>query len=138
MRPLSLLPLPVDTTLQLSPQQALLESTKLKWDFEHRVLHQQCCRRSAKVAIAEGGRGQPWCRYSAALGTTLCANFQDLNAASPTQNCTSVDTNGSTIPIFQTTTKYDTVAWAAIWMYKVRTLHTRRRQQLVMHGTCTR
>lgn len=77
-------------------------------------------------------------RYSAALGNGVCANFGNLNALNPTANCSSIDTNGSSIPIFYTSTKYDAVAWAAIWMYKVSrrrdALHLERHDSSLSHN----
>ena len=57
-------------------------------------------------------------RYSAALGKLTCSNFPDPN--SNTNNCTQIQTNGSSIPLYDTTTKYDAMLWAALWMYQVR------------------
>lgn len=58
-------------------------------------------------------------RYSAALGPQACSNYPNLMSTTITANCSAVQTNGSSIPVFYTSTKYDAIAWGAAWMYKV-------------------
>ena len=63
-------------------------------------------------------------RYANAQPVIDCpSQFADVAATTTPAYCPSrsIQLNGSAIPLFNSTTYYDKMLWAATWMYKVRT-----------------
>ena len=62
------------------------------------------------------------CRYANAQPVISCpSQFADVAPTAVTPYCPSrsIQLNGSSIPLFNSTTYYDKMLWAATWMYKV-------------------
>lgn len=64
-------------------------------------------------------------RYMNAQPIVACkSQFADTALDTSATYCpsTSIQLNGSSIPLFNSTTYYDKMMWAAAWMYKVSLL----------------
>ena len=84
------------------------------------------------------------CRYANAQPLVTCpSQFADVASTTLPTYCASreIQLNGSAIPLFNSTTYYDKMMWAAAWMYKVRCWRLQRCSEaqtfLSCHGTCT-
>ena len=62
------------------------------------------------------------CRYQNSQPLINCPSTYAQGATGVYCPSTSIQLNGSSIPLFNSTTYYDKLVWAAVWMYRVSTL----------------
>ena len=100
------------------------------------------CQRSGGGTAAAAGAGAKLpgrgCRYANAQPVVSCpSQFADVAPTTVATYCPSrsIQLNGSSIPLFNSTTYYDKMLWAATWMYKVRRAAAQH-QLVCQHGAC--